>query len=87
VDSSQLPGPNWLAKDSSYKELEIRILALELDDFESQEKFDLFSRFINHKRTEELRLETLNSFIDNSLGKLGILTMGDFFLGVLYALK
>ncbi len=82
-------GEIWFVKEIDFSNLKKRIFALTENEFDNQDKFNLFFKVLEKEDTKT-RLKVIEySFKknENHLGMLGILALGDFFEDIKNALK
>jgi len=84
---NQKIGQKWSFKKSDFLDLINRTLALTVSDFENQNKYNFFLKFITDKKIKDNIKYIENSFENNHLEEHAMLLMGDLFLGIVRKLK
>jgi hypothetical protein len=87
VDKNQKPGQRWEVKKSNYLNLINRVLELNIYDFENQDMFGFFKKFITKVEITNKIKFVENSFQDNHLGEHAMLVMRNLFIDIRNKLK
>lgn len=87
ADENKTHGEKWIVKKSDYLTLINRIVELTTNDFENQNKYNIFSEYMTKVETTQKINGIKNSFQENHLDMLPMLVMGDLFIVIESKLK
>ena len=87
LNNNQEIGPRFYFKKSDFLNIIDRTFKLIKTDFENENKYDFFLKFMTKSETTIIIKEIESSFVENHLEMKYMLTMGDLFLGIIRKLK